>query len=191
MAAKKTDLRVVRTLESIRRAFYDMIVEMDYEDITVKELVRRARINRNTFYLHFSSLDALLDEMKDEIARNFIAMFTPYETMDHIRTMIRNFVNYLTSLSPLFEKILCSGSYRGVAQSINEQLLVHRDETLRGSLAKNGEMKEEEENIVFAYCGYVSAVLFRQWVRDGKKLSPDELADLAERLICHGMESVV
>ena len=52
-------------------------------------------------------------------------------------------------------------------------------------------MDEYSENLVFAYYGANSTLLFRQWVADGKKLSLEELIDVATKLICHGMSSVV
>lgn len=52
-------------------------------------------------------------------------------------------------------------------------------------------MDEYSENLVFAYYGTNSTLLFRQWVADGKKLSLEELIDVATKLICHGMSSVV
>ena len=45
----KEDLRVIRTKEAIRKTFEKIICEMDYEQITIKELTERARINRKTF----------------------------------------------------------------------------------------------------------------------------------------------
>ena len=70
--ANKEDLRVIRTKEAIRKTFEEMICEMDYEQISIKELTERARINRKTFYLHYSSLDDLLRELQNEMAKNFI-----------------------------------------------------------------------------------------------------------------------
>ena len=49
---KKKDLRVQRTRQFIRKTFEEMICEMDYEQISIKELAQRAKINRKTFYLH-------------------------------------------------------------------------------------------------------------------------------------------
>ena len=45
----KEDLRVIRTKEAIRRTFETMLCEMDYDEISIKELSERARINRKTF----------------------------------------------------------------------------------------------------------------------------------------------
>ena len=68
---KQEDLRVRKTKEAIRRTFEDMICEMDYEKITVKELTDRAMINRKTFYLHYETLDDLLEELQQEIVDSF------------------------------------------------------------------------------------------------------------------------
>ena len=54
------DLRIRRTLESIRRAFEELMLEKDYEKITVTELAQRAMINKKTFYTYYPSLDDLL-----------------------------------------------------------------------------------------------------------------------------------
>ena len=59
MSDKKEDLRSKRTKEFIRKTFEEMICEMDFEQITVKELTERAMINRKTFYLHYDSLDEI------------------------------------------------------------------------------------------------------------------------------------
>ena len=85
------DLRVVKTEEAIQKAFKEMICEMDYENLTVKELTERARINRKTFYLHYESLDELLLKLQEEIAANFIRREISYRSMEDIRSITRTF----------------------------------------------------------------------------------------------------
>ena len=63
------DLRVQKTKAAIRGAFQAMICEMPAEKITVKELAGRARIHRKTFYLHYPSIEALYQELMEEIVR--------------------------------------------------------------------------------------------------------------------------
>lgn len=187
MGQKKTDLRVVRTRKAIRDAFCAMIMEMDYPEITIKELTQRAMINRNTFYLHYGSIDALLRELQDEIAGEFIDKQVSYTKMCDIRRMIRVFFEYMATQSPLHDRLLCSGSYQFLYDRINQQVMGHRKLMNRGAFG----MDEASENIIFAYYGSITAVLYRQWVADGKKLSLDEVVELATKLICDGMSSVV
>lgn len=187
MQTSKTDLRVIRTKKSIRDAFCDMIMEMDYQEITIKELTQRAMINRNTFYLHYNSIDDLLEELQNEIAGKFIDLQVSYSSMDDIRRLIRVFFENATKQSPLHERLLCSGSYQFVYDRINEQVMGHRKLMNRGVFG----MDEASENIIFAYYGSITATIYRQWVADGRKLPLEEVITLATNLICDGMSSVV
>ena len=187
MGQEKTDLRVIRTRKAIRDAFCSMIMEMDYPDITIKELTQRAMINRNTFYLHYESMDALLRELQEEIAGEFIEKQVSYTKMADIRRMIRVFFEYMATQSPLQDRLLCSGSYRFFYDRVNQQVMGHRKLMNRGAFG----LDEASENIIFTYYGSITAVLYRQWVADGKKLSLEEVIQLATKLICEGMSSVV
>ncbi|MCA1295186.1 TetR/AcrR family transcriptional regulator [Paenibacillus sp. alder61] len=64
---KKTDLRILRTKQSIRKAFYELIQEKGYEAITIQDIADRAMINRNTFYLHYQNKPNLLDTCINEL----------------------------------------------------------------------------------------------------------------------------
>lgn len=184
---KKEDLRVRKTRKAIHNAFKEMICEMDYDQITIKELTQRAQINRKTFYLHYASLDDLLEEFQEEIADHFINRKVSYSNMKDIRDLIRVFYEHAANMPLLHERIMCSGSYRPIWDKINKRIMDYRRETNRGVFG----LDEYSENLVFAYYGANSSLLFRQWVADGKKLSLEELIDIATRLICNGMSSVV
>ena len=56
-----------------------MICEMPAEKITIKELADRAMIHRKTFYLHYTSIEALYQDMMAEIADGY------YEEMEKIK----------------------------------------------------------------------------------------------------------
>ena len=62
------DLRVVKTREAIREAFREMVCEMPADKITVKGIADRARIHRKTFYLHYTSIEALYEDMFADMA---------------------------------------------------------------------------------------------------------------------------
>ena len=183
---KKEDLRVVKTKEIIRNTFKNMILEMDYDYITIKELTERAKINRKTFYLHYESLDDLLLEIQNSIANNFIEKQVSYTNLEDMKYLIGLFFESANK-NPLDERILCSGSYRNISDRINKKVMDYRKKTNRGAFSDN----EAYENIIFAYYGANSAIIYRQWVADGKKLSLEEVKELAIKLVCHGLESIM
>ena len=184
---KKEDLRVVKTLESIRRTFRDMICEMDYEDMTIKELTERAMINRKTFYLHYDSLDDLLQELQDEIAGSFTGQDISYNSPDDIRRIIRYFFEYAAGMPLLNERLLCAGSYQHVGDQINKKIMEYRIERNKNAFSSNVLVN----NLVLAYFSANSTILYRQWVADGKKLPLEDLIRTATALICSGLESFI
>jgi AcrR family transcriptional regulator len=62
-----TDLRVIRTKESIRDALEELIEEKGFEAITVKVITTRAKINRGTFYTHYQDKFDLMTKCEEEI----------------------------------------------------------------------------------------------------------------------------
>ena len=61
MAAKPSnDRRIERTRTAINSAFRDLVLSEGYAALTVERVAARANVGRSTFYMHFKSLDDLL-----------------------------------------------------------------------------------------------------------------------------------
>ncbi len=61
------------TAARMDEAFLDLLAEKDFEFITVKEICRRAGVNRSTFYLHYETLGDLLDECCEWMVSRFMS----------------------------------------------------------------------------------------------------------------------
>ncbi|MGN0686876.1 MAG: TetR/AcrR family transcriptional regulator [Oscillospiraceae bacterium] len=61
------DLRISRTKNAIKTAFLELRSKKAIERITVTELTRLANINKATFYLHYSDIYALSDEIENSV----------------------------------------------------------------------------------------------------------------------------
>ena len=64
---RKLDRRVLKTRKALFAAFDRLVRTKDYDKITISELAREADIDRKTFYLHYASIDAMLDDRVDAI----------------------------------------------------------------------------------------------------------------------------
>ena len=70
---RKTDRRTTYTVNTIKDAMLEALERKTFDKITVAGLCRQAEITRTTFYLHFSDITAVLDELlKDalQVAEN-------------------------------------------------------------------------------------------------------------------------
>ena len=60
---RQEDLRVTKTKRAIKETFLELLKQKDLNRITVTELASRAEINKGTFYLHYSDIYALYNEV--------------------------------------------------------------------------------------------------------------------------------
>lgn len=72
-----------RTKDAIAAAFFELLTERSLSKITVKDIVDRCGINRNTFYYHFEGIPSLLEQtvkyMSDQIIQTHSKFGSPID----------------------------------------------------------------------------------------------------------------
>ena len=63
------DRRVTRTKAALTAALFELLGEKDFSKISVTELTRRADVDRKTFYLHYQTVDEILEEFYEDSLR--------------------------------------------------------------------------------------------------------------------------
>ncbi len=64
--SRKTDRRTLYTRNIIKEALLELTDKQTYDQINISQLCRQAEIARATFYLHYDSLDDVLDSIIDD-----------------------------------------------------------------------------------------------------------------------------
>ena len=67
----KQESRYSYTASLMDEALLRLLEQKDYDRITVKELCQKAGVNRTTFYLHYGSMNELLEETVEMINGRF------------------------------------------------------------------------------------------------------------------------
>ena len=65
MAEKKEYRSAVRSRRLINQAFLELLKEKPFEKITVTDIVKRADINRSTFYAHYPDVRGLVESLME------------------------------------------------------------------------------------------------------------------------------
>lgn len=68
----KLDARIVKTLKSIRKAFFALLSSKQYDAITIQDILDEAVINRTTFYKYYNNKQELALQLVNEIKDDFI-----------------------------------------------------------------------------------------------------------------------
>jgi AcrR family transcriptional regulator len=178
----KEDLRIRRTREAIHNAFREMLVKMAYNEITVKDLAKLANINRKTFYLHYISLDDLMEEVLEKISDEFIKRVAAFKGQDNWPKLIREFFLYRTE-SLLLERITSDESCHFLFKKVNKKIL-EKGAQLQYT---NSETDNYKQSIITVFSTEASIGIFRKWVADGKKIPIEEIISYATQLLCNGI----
>ena len=176
------DMRVKRTKENIKRAFAEMICEMDYEAITVKELTDRAGINRKTFYLHYPTLDDLLREMQNEMAQNFINRTKNFKRPQDMDKITKEFFFTCEELGELGERITCSGNYQYISRRITSNIL--------NTAWSKDNRNPYIQNLIKTFVSQSTLELYKQWISDGKVIPLEDMIKITTELICRGVNDI-
>ncbi len=80
-------------------AFLELIEKKDFAYITVKEICEKAGVNRSTFYLHYETVDDLLEECSRHIIDRFVE-FMPYDTVEFLKKLQERPLKELYLITP-------------------------------------------------------------------------------------------
>src|SRR5260221_12899155 len=98
---KIPDLRVRRTHLLLRKAFWELMAEKDFQSITVQDIADRAMVNRATFYDHFVDKYALLEYSIREMFKQTLQSKVPADfnfSVEHLHLLILTTCEYLFEL---------------------------------------------------------------------------------------------
>ena len=187
---KQDDLRVRKTKEAIRRSFEDMICEMDYEQITVKELTDRAMINRKTFYNYYSGVHQVIEEIESDILTSYERLLGTVEfkkSMSAPYTLFERF-SRLINVDPEFFGYLLS--MNGNINLITRIMTLLKDKT-RETMISQLEIDEYKADIMidFVLSGMLS--VYQHWFVSDRSVPLEEVSDIISRMSFEGINGIV
>lgn len=72
----KSESKYYSTALLMNQALIELLNKKDYESITIKEICKKAGVNRSTFYLHYDNIDELLCETIENTNKRFLQHFS-------------------------------------------------------------------------------------------------------------------
>ena len=78
----KEDLRVIKTKQAVEMAFISLIEEKGFENVKIIDIAKKANVNRNTIYLHYSSKEMIIEDLVD---RTFTAAFAKLDAASYLK----------------------------------------------------------------------------------------------------------
>jgi AcrR family transcriptional regulator len=190
LSAVKTDRRVRRTRELLRRALFSLIQEQGYDRITVQDLLDRADIGRSTFYAHYRDKDDLLQSAFEDIRSALAAeqeaaeqaARATSELLQPLLVVFRHVEGHRHLWQPLAGKGGAEVATRILRDHVTELVREHLSSQFPG-LGRNQPQLEAAVQFVTSAC--MGLVLW--WLDNEVPYSAEELYAIFRRLTTQGV----
>ncbi|WP_379134244.1 TetR/AcrR family transcriptional regulator [Paenibacillus sp. sgz500958] len=189
MIVNELDPRVIRSKQLIKDAFTQLIMERDFDSITVKDITERATINRATFYAHYEDkyilLETLFVELFDQIlaGQNIDTSAFQPETLEKL---IIAACEFLIQVKKGCKKISSS------VMSLMEEKIISRLAAFISMILLNradGNSLSEEIELTITMISWSVYGAALQWHKK-QTITPEELARQGASLLRHGSDKI-
>ena len=167
------------TKEIIAKTFTELLDEKPMSKITVKDIVERCGVNRNTFYYHFKDIYDLVEWSCLEDATQALQGKKTYETWQE-------------GLQQIFEAVLenkpfIMNVYNYIDRAQVEVYLTPLvDNLLMGVIEEesaNISVRDEDKQFIARIYGYVFIGIMLDWIKDDMKEDPVHLVGRFAKVI--------
>ncbi len=178
---KQTDLRVVRTRQMIKDAFFDLMETIGFTKITVENLSKKAFISRNTFYLHYKDKFDLLEQIENDVLTKVhgIVNELPLKVIqtkdfhhEEVQQIVHHLFKYIQENHRFFALILSKNGDPAFMYKLGEMIRGIIHSRLQGQI-----LRVPERYMIAIIIGIQTSIL-GEWLSGGMKETPEELADM-------------
>lgn len=182
------DPRVKRTKKMFKDALKELMLQHnDYMSISVKELCDKAELSRRTFYLHYEYIDDVLVEIQEDFSKEFYEATKQYNHIKDIEPVVRAFFD-IHNNNPIYEKILLSPAEDYLREIMRSKTVSVLDENDNLKDIRHYDMLTQ--NILEQYYHMTVVAAYREWARQRKIMSKDEVVKLTAKLVKKGLSSL-
>jgi AcrR family transcriptional regulator len=179
-----TDRRILRSRDKLGDALVALIQERKFEDITVQDVLDRARVGRSTFYVHFRDKeDLFLSDVEEflEIMSNGIKRHAPGSKR---LLPVQEFLTHLQDMREFYLALVKSGKVKDV-ETLGRGIFARSiEERLRTAGVKMD--AAERSAHAHALAGSFFSLL-EWWVDKGMKEDPRKMDEMFHRMAWKGL----
>ncbi len=182
------DRRVRKSQHALREAFVGLVLERDYDSVTIEDITERADVARATFYAHYDDKEQLLTSLFEELTAELALRLTTVEgAPETIRTYI---VKELYAQAAEFRDLylVClRGAGNGRARAAYLDIIASRAEVVFAERLRASEQRPSLPLALMAraFAG-IHVTLLHDWLEGGDMASIDSAVRRQMTLLTNG-----
>lgn len=185
-----SDRRTRKTKTQIRATLIKLLQQKNINEITVKEIVEEADINRSTFYLHYTDIFDLLHQIENELLNEFITLTKEFADFhDDINANYSYLTRLFEILSNNIDIVRILLGPHGDISFLNQIKHMIADKIIEDF--KESSITNSILDVEYTFSFYLNGCvgLVEHWIETGLKDSPEHMAKICYNLINNGIKS--
>lgn len=171
---KSTYKNSIRSKQMIRKALVDLILSnKNINEISVTDIVKKADINRGTFYNHYSNVTEVFEEMKDELIDNLLENLRSAQKQDDIDCFIIALNNNFKQNEKAYRKLV-----KVIPRSIIDDIKLNLIEQILF-------LEPNIERVVLSFLVNGISGIYIDYLEDKINCSIDELGKKSSEILKH------
>ncbi len=169
----KNESKYQNTATRMDEALIELLDEKELADISIKELCKKAGVNRSTFYLHYDNLNDLLSETLDYINKIFVSVYkekspdfiakistAPLEELDLVKSAyLTPYLNFVKD-----HQIIFRASFNNTINMKARDHYESLEKYVFDPILERYHAPEAEKKYIMAYYISGTTAVIREWV---------------------------
>ena len=187
---KKEYRSAIRSRKLIRQAFYEILKEKSFEKITVTDIVKRAEVNRSTFYAHYPDVMGIVEEIQGEIidyTQHFMENTDFKDFYENPKPHLEYIVKLVAENNELYRLLMTSAM---AVKQMDQLKYILIDRTIETLDVRQGIQNKFE--LEFATRFYMGGIIdvYTQWLNGVINCSLDELTEQLANIIIRSTKGI-
>ena len=188
---KKNDRRVIKTKKAIRNAFIKLLVQKDYNEITIKNIADEADVDRKTVYNYYSGIYEIREELENDLIKLLDEATQKINFKQHISNPLEIFeilTDIINSNIELYSNLFKLEAKSYIVRKIMKSLIIRVKQELQTLPYEKLDEKKLDLVAQFITSGMVAA--YQYWFNSNRLQPLEELSKEVGELVLYGIKSL-
>ena len=185
-----SDKRKQKTISCIKQAFMQLCKDNVASQITVSKLASKAQINRTTFYLHYQSVNDVMQDIDNDLKVRISSYVDAIDIDAVYESCYATFTRLTDKLNenvPLRNYIFDSCSSSAVLDKLKK---VITEKTIYGIIEVYPSLTYEQLKFPSTFLIAGIADTYAEWTHSDKSVTLDELIKILSKLTCNALDFI-
>lgn len=173
----------IRSRRMIREAYMELLKEKDLSKITVTDIIKRADLNRATFYAHYPDVRGVTEEIENEIIEKMLEVLKEFQ----FTSFFRNPAPLLLKISRYLEED--TDFYRILVRANGSEIFMEKLKKVFSDHMLNDsdipESMQQSKMVELRVCYFAGGIvnLYKQWFRGDLNCTLNDIALEVSKLL--------